>query len=59
MVSLGPEEQCGHEDSTVKKEWPGIPQAKLTDDFYICPQSGGECQFSNLEEALCLPTAYS
>lgn len=54
MVSLGPEEQCGHEDSTVKKEWPIILQAKFTDDIYICPQLGGACQCSSFEEVLCV-----
>ena len=42
MVSFGPEEQCGREARTVKEEWPGISQAKFTDDFYMCPHSGRE-----------------
>uniref|UniRef100_A0A8C0NFD8 Uncharacterized protein n=2 Tax=Canis lupus familiaris TaxID=9615 RepID=A0A8C0NFD8_CANLF len=60
LVSLGPEEQCGREeDSSDKKEWPGIPQAEFTDDSCKGPQSAGEGfrgvpQCSNLEEVLCV-----
>lgn len=58
-MSLGPEDQCGHEDNSDEKEWPGIPQAEFTDDFHKGPQSAGEVfrgvpQRSNLEEVLCV-----
>lgn len=59
-MSLGPEEQSGREeDSSDKKEWPGIPQAEFTDDSCRGPQSAGEGfrgvpQCSNLEEVLCV-----
>lgn len=56
---LEPEKQYGPEDSSDMKEWPGIPQAEFTDDFYICPQPQwqvfrGAPPCSNLEEVPCV-----